>query len=65
MMAGAAQPFLLQAQAEDPWSEVPSILARIKPPKFPSRDFHVMPSSDTDAISKAIAMCSQSGGGAW
>src|SRR6267143_4231013 len=26
-------------KADDPWSQVPKILARIKPPVFPKRDF--------------------------
>src|SRR5215470_13697993 len=59
------------AQAKDPWSEVPAILDRIKPPRFPSRDFNVMQfgavantgTESTDAIAKAIAACSAAGGG--
>src|SRR5207302_1309597 len=70
LLAGLVQP-LLQAQARDPWSEVPAILGRIKPPKFPARDFNVMQfgavantaTENTEAISKAIAACSQAGGG--
>ena len=56
---------------KDPWSEVPTILGRIKAPKFPARDFNVMQfgavanpgSESTDAIAKAIAACSNAGGG--
>jgi unsaturated rhamnogalacturonyl hydrolase len=55
----------------DPWSQVPKILARIKPPIFPKRDF---PVSDfgavsdgakdcSEALQKAIAACHQAGGG--
>jgi polygalacturonase len=55
----------------DPWSEAPSILARIKPPTFPARDFNVLQfgakadtsTDSSDAISKAIAACSAAGGG--
>jgi polygalacturonase len=58
-------------QASDPWSEVSTILGRIKPPTFPARDFNIVqfgatPGSSTDssdAISKAIAACSSAGGG--
>ena len=69
-MSGAA--FIAgAAQAKDPWSEVPAILDRIKPPKFPSRDFNVMQfgavantgTESSDAIAKAIGACSAAGGG--
>jgi polygalacturonase len=56
-------------QSADPWSEVPSILARIKPPSFPARDFNILQfgakaeTDSSDAISKAIAACSAAGGG--
>ena len=29
------------APAADPWSQVPKILRRIKPPTFPRRDFNI------------------------
>ena len=57
------------------WEMVPAILARIKPPKFPARDFRITdygarPSNDsnivadnTAAIRKAIEACHASGGG--
>ena len=54
----------------DPWkTEYPKILARIKPPKFPKRDFVITKfgakagTDCTDAIAKAIAACSKAGGG--
>ena len=55
----------------DPWSEVPRILARINPPKFPNRDFDITKfgavpggkSDCTEAIAKTIAACSKAGGG--
>jgi polygalacturonase len=53
------------------WEAVPSILARIKPPKFPARDFPITnygatpggTSDSTDAIRKAIEACNKAGGG--
>jgi polygalacturonase len=69
-MSGAGL-FAVAAQAKDPWSEVPAIVDRIKPPRFPTRDFNVMQfgavantgTESTDAIAKAIAACSAAGGG--
>ena len=57
--------------AHDPWSELPEILARIKPPVFPDRDFDVTKfgadgdnkTDCTDALRKAIAACNAAGGG--
>src|SRR5438067_4285121 len=53
------------------WNSVPAILARIKPPKFPARDFNITKfgavadgkSDSTEAIRKAIAACNVAGGG--
>src|SRR5438874_9666572 len=58
-------PLLVPAQAKDPWSDVSSILARIKPPKFPARDFNIVQFGadangridSSPAIVKAIASC--------
>lgn len=56
----------------DVWRSVyPQILARIKPPKFPKRDFLITkfgavadaPAECTEAIRKAIAACAKAGGG--
>jgi polygalacturonase len=55
----------------DVWAQVPAILARIVPPKFPNRDFDVTQfgargdgSNDcTLAFSNAIAACHNAGGG--
>ena len=55
----------------DPWSEVPRILARIKPPVFPARDFDVTAygaagdnaRDNTSAFRDAIAACLRAGGG--
>jgi polygalacturonase len=60
-----------RAASPDSWSEVPRILERIKPPVFPDRSFVITKfgavgnnSSDcTAAFEKAIAACSQAGGG--
>jgi polygalacturonase len=53
------------------WSQVPEILTRIAPPKFPAREFDVtrfgaVADGKTDAskaISQAIAACAEAGGG--
>jgi polygalacturonase len=67
----AVFPQLAFGQA-DPWtSEYPKILARIKPPKFPKKDFNITKfgaaagaqTECTDAIRKAIEACAKSGGG--
>src|SRR6266849_8980154 len=56
---------------DDPWSQLPAILARIKPPVFPQRDFDVtkygaVGDNKTDctmAFQKAIAACNAANGG--
>jgi len=62
----ALAPRLVTA-AIDPWQTVfPSILARIKPPRFPNRTFHLNAKPNTDctvAFRSAIDQCSKSGGG--
>jgi polygalacturonase len=67
----AIAPSLAFGQA-DPWTtEYPKILARIKPPKFPKRDFSILKYGAVaggavdcrDAIHKAIEACSKAGGG--
>ncbi len=52
------------------WSAVPAILARIRPPRFPARDFNITNYGAvgggpdcTEAIRKAIAACHAAGGG--
>ena len=57
---------------DDPWQhEYPKILARIKPPKFPKRNFSILKFGAKaggkvdcrQAINKAIDACSKAGGG--
>ena len=53
------------------WQSVPAILARIKPPKFPARDFNITAygavadgqSDSTEAIRRSIEACQNAGGG--
>jgi len=55
----------------DPWLQLPSVLARIKPPVFPQRDFDVTKfgavgdnkTDCTEAFQKAIAACHAAKGG--
>ena len=57
--------------AEAGWDQVPGILSRIKPPTFPNRDFVITAygavgdgkADCSEAFRKAIAECSQAGGG--
>jgi len=55
----------------DPWTQVPVILARIKPPTFPNKDFIITAYGakgdgrfdNTAAFAKAIKACNTAGGG--
>ena len=60
------------SQSTDPWkTEYPKILARIRAPKFPNRDFLITKFGakttagfdNREAINKAIDACSKAGGG--
>ncbi len=59
------------AAQQDPWSQVPAILARIKPPVFPNRSFNITAFGAkgdgvvdcTEAFARAITACNQAGGG--
>jgi len=61
----------LRAQASAAWDELPRLLARIRPPVFPDRQFDVRhygaaaggKADCGDAIAKAIAACHEAGGG--
>jgi polygalacturonase len=59
-MAAAFPALLLQRGTPDPWDEVPRILARIKEPEFPKRDFN---SERFNSINEAIVACNAGGGG--
>jgi polygalacturonase len=57
--------------AQDAWAQVPKILARIKPPKFPNKDFSILKygaiadgkTDSTEAFRKAIEAANKAGGG--
>ncbi len=67
--AGLALAPRLISAAENPWETVmPSILERIKPPRFPKRTFYVKAKADgqtdcTAAFRRVIDQCSRAGGG--
>ncbi|HEX3646269.1 MAG TPA: glycoside hydrolase family 28 protein [Vicinamibacterales bacterium] len=56
---------------DDPWRQLPAILARIRPPTFARRDFELTAfggvgdnaRDNTDAFRQAIAACVRAGGG--
>jgi polygalacturonase len=59
------------SEKDDPWSQVSQILARIRPPVFPKRDFEISAfgaigdnqTDCTQAFHKAIVACNEAGGG--
>jgi len=70
--AGVLDPILgAAADSDDVWRQVPRILARIKPPVFPDRDFLITrygavgdnKTDCTEAFAKAVAACHAAGGG--
>ena len=69
LWSGASSP--VNDAAVQAWEQLPEILARIKPPTFPGRDFDITKfgaigsgSTDcTEAFQKAIAACATAGGG--
>ncbi len=72
LLAGGPWPGAADAPvAADPWARLPGILARIRPPAFPARDFVVTAfggrgdgtTDDTAAIRSAIEACHRAGGG--
>jgi polygalacturonase len=70
-VAVAAASTSLRAAASTGWDDVPKILARIKAPVFPERDFDVTKfgakpngkDDATNAIAMAVAACAKAGGG--
>jgi polygalacturonase len=62
LKTAAALPLLSlqRGNTPDPWDETRAILARIKEPAFPNRDFNV---TRYGSINEAIAACSAAGGG--
>jgi len=73
LVTSAAAPLAPHAVAAetDPWAEAAAIVARIRPPTFPDRDFPIdrygadreAVADSSAAISKAIAECHAAGGG--
>jgi polygalacturonase len=78
LLAGAGTGFVLakfsfaQTKSADAWAtEYPKILARIKPPKFPKRDFDITKygavadgkTLSTESFKKAVEAANKSGGG--
>ena len=69
-LAGLVSVFNLCAGPAE-WSQVPEILARIVPPRFPARDFVITrfgavadgKADASPAIAKAVAACVKAGGG--
>src|SRR2546423_9392147 len=71
-ITGAVRQALQQnSTADEAWSQAQKILARIKPPVFPKRDFDITrygavgdgQKDCTEAFQKAIAACNRAGGG--
>src|SRR5579872_5495499 len=68
-MEGVVRPW--EYVADDPWLEAADIIARIKPPVFPNKDFDITKYGAvgdgktlcTEAFAKAIAACNGAGGG--
>lgn len=60
LMTAALPVFLLQNRTPDPWEEVSSILARVREPSFPDRDFEI---GRFGSINEAIEACNAAGGG--
>lgn len=62
---------LARSQAPEGWGQLPAVLARIKAPVFPNRDFKIVDygahadgkTDNTEAIRRAIESCHQAGGG--
>src|SRR5262245_50685243 len=69
--ARSLETWCLDSLADDPWARVPQILARLKAPVFPQRDFEVTKFGAkgdgkldcTGAFHKAIDACTRAGGG--
>jgi polygalacturonase len=59
----------IRASAGTGWDSVPGILARIRPPRFPDRDFNITSfganqgADNSEAFRRATLACNQAGGG--
>jgi polygalacturonase len=70
-LAGRAALWIVPGVMSDPWPDVDRIVARIRPPVFPDRDFDITKYGAvgdnafdcSDAIRQAIVDCANSGGG--
>ncbi len=70
LLEGCSPP-LRRAGVDDPWSRVPDILGRIRPPSFSDRnvlitEYGAVGDSETDAteaFARAVSACSTAGGG--
>ena len=71
LRSAARQSSRSERKLSSEWDQVPAILARIKPPTFPNREFDIRKfgaigdnsADNTEAFRSAIAACAKAGGG--